>query len=641
MVDTLLAWLAVLGGWTGIGAAMVGVGRVVRRLITGEPPAWSLGDFWTGLAATLALLYAVHLVAPIHTWIWVVIGPVAVAGLLLVPRPTRPPRWSLPWVGFAGVGAVYLADRALQPTTHYDSGLYHIPTIEWVRTYAAVPGIANFHGRLGYNSGTLMYDALVSRTVSEPLTGHFANGLLALVLCFEVLVAAHSLTRGGGKAAEYAPSIMLLLATPALLLPLHRSIDISSPSLDLPALVVAVAAAFYVGRILAPGGGVHLVPTVSLLLLLPLLRVQLVVFTFVAGGLLLVGVAVRRITVQRPRRALSWLTVLAVLTWGAWAVHGVVLSGYPAYPASLLGMPVSWRVPHFIADDESRIITAWARQPGLSPKDAFGNTRWVRPWAQRTVDDPEVLGQILLLTSGLVALALAQVGRWAVRLPGNARRVVLAVAGVAGIGVLSAAVATVHKADAAPLAVLVTAGVVAVVAVLLMTVASLLRGGPDSATNAPVVIVGLAAAASAATWLALGPDTRLSSGTLWLLALVPAAGTLSWAWQHHRPAISWPMFFVVLVIAAAYPARGLQQSHILGPIGATGTGPLGFFEPPVVGLRQITRAGVTFNVPVPSDQCWAQSLPCTPYPDSAWTLRTPGHIKDGFTYERRSSPSAP
>lgn len=638
MLNTLLAWLAVLGGWALIGTAMVGVGRAVRKVVTGKPPAWSIGDFWTGLAATLAVLYAVHLVAPIQTWVWLVIGPLAVAGLLLAPRPRRPPRWSLPWVGAAGFIAMYLADRALQPTTHYDSGLYHIPTIEWLRTYAAVPGIANFHGRLGYNSGTLMFDAFVSRTVSEPLTAHFANGLLVVVLCFEIVVALHVLTRRGLAAAHYAPAIMLVLATPALLLPVHRSIDISSPSLDLPALVVALAATFYVGRFLAPGGGVHLVPTISLLLLLPLVRVQLVIFTLVAGGLLLIGLARGRIPIEQPRRTLPWLAGLVVVTWGAWAAHGIVLSGYPAYPSSLLGMPVSWRVPHLIADDESRIITAWARQPGLSPKEAFGNTRWVHSWAQRVVDDPEVLGQILLLTIGLVLLALAQASRWAVRARGSAGRAVLALAGIAGLGVLAGAVVAIHSADAAPLAVLATAGVVAVGTVLLVGVASLWRGGPDSATNTPVAVVGLASAATAATWLALGPDPRLSSGTLWLLALVPAAAALSWAWQHQRLVVASPLLLVSLLVASAYPARGLQQSHILGPMGSSGTGPLGFFEPPVVGLRQITRAGVTFNVPVPSDQCWARSLPCTPYPDSAWTLRTPGHIKDGFRYEKQPTP---
>ncbi|EMO63800.1 hypothetical protein LEP1GSC133_1179, partial [Leptospira borgpetersenii serovar Pomona str. 200901868] len=34
----------------------------------------------------------------------------------------------------------------------YDSGLYHIQSIKWIQEYSVVPGLANLHGRFGFNS---------------------------------------------------------------------------------------------------------------------------------------------------------------------------------------------------------------------------------------------------------------------------------------------------------------------------------------------------------------------------------------------------------------------------------------------------------------------------------------------------------
>jgi hypothetical protein len=41
---------------------------------------------------------------------------------------------------------------AFQAPENYDTGLYHIQSIKWIEEYGVTPGLANLHGRFGFNS---------------------------------------------------------------------------------------------------------------------------------------------------------------------------------------------------------------------------------------------------------------------------------------------------------------------------------------------------------------------------------------------------------------------------------------------------------------------------------------------------------
>ena len=289
---------------------------------------------------------------------------------MLLPRPAVKVTRLAVLGSLAGLlVALYVADRALMPVGSYDSGLYHLPLLDWLHRYRAVPGLANFHDRFGFNTGSSIFDALVGTLVPTSIAQHFANSLLTVMVCLELLGALVPLTRRGLTAAEYVPSTVLLLAAPSLLVPLHNSWDISSPSPDLPAVVITLAAAYYTARVMSTRNveSAVLVPTVALLALLPVMRLQLVVFTAVAAILIAARLALRHMIVEAPARLLPRVIGLAAFLLVAWVVHGYVLTGYPAFPESAFGLPVSWKVPSGYADNLSEVIRSWARQPGGNP----------------------------------------------------------------------------------------------------------------------------------------------------------------------------------------------------------------------------------------------------------------------------------
>jgi len=50
----------------------------------------------------------------------------------------------------------------LGPPEIYDTGLYHLQAIKWIEEYAVVPGLANLHGRFGFNPNIFTFYALTS-----------------------------------------------------------------------------------------------------------------------------------------------------------------------------------------------------------------------------------------------------------------------------------------------------------------------------------------------------------------------------------------------------------------------------------------------------------------------------------------------
>jgi hypothetical protein len=100
--------------------------------------------------------------------------------------------------------------------------------------------------------------------------------------------------------------------------------------------------------------------------------------------------------------------VAAILFTFLWMFHGLILSGYIAYPSPVGSLAVDWRVPRSIVKREAEWIIAWARSPGMHPRDVLGNNQWLARWVANVARDRDVIA---------VALALVLAGGLAVTQP--------------------------------------------------------------------------------------------------------------------------------------------------------------------------------------------------------------------------------
>ena len=154
-------------------------------------------------------------------------------------------------------GWAILADQALGPADDYDFGLYHLNLITYAEHYAAVPGLANLHIRLGAGDAHLLLAAFLDRSPVAGAGPHLVVGCSSSLLLLDV-----GLRLAPARHAEpsFSRRLAVLLVPAAIVLaslaPLQR---LSSPNLDLGVVVAAVVGMLYlaecVERGFDPGAG--------------------------------------------------------------------------------------------------------------------------------------------------------------------------------------------------------------------------------------------------------------------------------------------------------------------------------------------------------------------------------------------------
>jgi hypothetical protein len=426
MTSTAAAIAEVLATWALFAAAFVGVGLLVRRALgfrAGGAEA-AFDAFWTGWAATIIFLQLWHLARPVNEWAALVVGAAALLGWLVGARgklhqPEAPAR-VVPRSRFGLVerkaalisaavlvaGLIVLAGYALGPPT-YDTGLYHLNAVRWLKTYAIVPGLGNLHGRLAYNNSSFLYDALLDLGPWAWRGRHFANGLLLAALLARSALSLPRAFRAGDRLRPYHV-LAAALAAPVFVEVGYRMASGYNP--DLPAYVLGAVISLRLLRLLLEA------ETAEGLFLIGLLAAvgTTVKLSFVALGAtsLVVAAAVVYRRGPVPVRAAAATLIAIVLAAVPWLARGVVLSGYPTYPAAFGAMPVDWRMPPELLEEERGVIAGWARDSSRPWREVVGGWEWLRPWWRRvSYDRGRFVVPLALLVPAAALALLARRGR--------------------------------------------------------------------------------------------------------------------------------------------------------------------------------------------------------------------------------------
>ncbi len=373
IIQFILAIAAIIFTWALLFAVFVGIGLLVQRLMglrkfDGDH---CLMAFWMGLACTILFLQIYHLKMPVGPLAFMVVSVVGFMGLVLNGRDifswlrANLPGKRVPLIAML-VLTFWLANRSAGPCTTDDSGLYHLSGVRWNTACPIVPGLGNLHTRLAFNNASFLYGALLEVGPWYGRSNHLANGLLLAVLGAQCVLASYRLAQP--QRQEMAVSLFnLFLLTPLILTAVHSWI--SSYSTDLPTAVLAFVAtarmlAFLLrGRSNLKEQAYEVVFVITLLAVGACVKISLVFF-FLVSGLPTVAVWLYRAWSYR-RLALATVfkaAAMAVLLLAPWALRGVILSGYPAYPSTFAAMPVPWRVPDNLAKYDASRIRMWAQR---------------------------------------------------------------------------------------------------------------------------------------------------------------------------------------------------------------------------------------------------------------------------------------
>jgi hypothetical protein len=296
--------------------------------------------------------------------------------------------------------AVFAALNALTNGFCHDTLLYHLPAVRWVAEFGSVPGLANLHGRFGFNTALHPLAALFGSPFGEEVGREYANPVIIVSVCAVLLQGIRLRTEEFFTRDSIYACLLFLLGFRLLF-----SECLSSPQPDVAGAGFAMLVAWYLRELVQEA--IHEKHTGAFVACL--LASSLVVMfklSYVVLGLAGCGLAIG-ITFLRERRLSSiWPAVIMVGLFSIpWVGRGYITSGYPLYPSDFGRINFDWMVPTEAASSEKDWVLSWARAPFHDSRTVLMKADWVRPWVAATLVDPMVLKSMVLCLAGIILIA--------------------------------------------------------------------------------------------------------------------------------------------------------------------------------------------------------------------------------------------
>lgn len=374
--------------------ALIGLGSVIRH--AGDPQlrpaiAGLLGIGILGTAATL-----VNFVAPITAGVasafWL-----AGAALFVLGR-----RWLLRDLRLFDVVATLLVAAAVVRLAwpvqwmHYDTGLYHLQTVRWIREHSAPFGLANLHDRLAFNSLWHSAAAAMEFLPAAARSVWFANALPIIFAASAGITALRRLVCGDASFPNVFLAGALVLAAGSLQSFPGLSTDHAA------AFLAYLAFALWARALEAPAWpGPDAEPATLLALFAFLVKISTTMLLVASVAIL--ALRWRALAAGSTRR----MALLATAVVGPWIVRNFVLSGCVLFPVpatcvAWLPWSMSPAASHW-AYDWTR---SWARKPFDPPEKVLATWEWLRGWpALYATDDHRFL--LALLALGILVWLVA------------------------------------------------------------------------------------------------------------------------------------------------------------------------------------------------------------------------------------------
>ena len=456
MVFDLGAWavLLLVASTVGSGALALLRAHDIRagdRLLLGA---------WVGVVVLASALLAASLVTPLTPGVSLAVAAtVSALGVFASWRAGQRPTAILAWkdaprprsaitIGLVAllVGAAALAS---DPVTLYDSLVYHVGVIRWLREVGTVPGVALIHNRLGHVSA---WFTLAAGFDAGPLAGRASNVPFGLALVLVGLQASIAVARILANCARVSDWFLML--TSGALVWAAVAHDTATPSPDVPGnalIVVAAWAVLVVGEVDSRGGrqtgalvgdgadaigSLRPLPNASIgLRLLPLV-IAIGACTMKLFAVPAVVATASYVVFARPfdgggrafvRRTAVCVTI-GIALLGPFIAANIMASGCPAYPSPLGCTDAPWSVGLARAADYATYVRDVARWERRGVTSVGASTGWIVPWI---LAHPYVTALVMLsaaLTPGLLRRVRGSVTSEGVGVEASAVRTLVAFA---------------------------------------------------------------------------------------------------------------------------------------------------------------------------------------------------------------------
>jgi len=410
--------LYILLAWLVMAAVCMGIGSLLLRVFySAEAPSHSphFVSFWTGLALITGILQLYHFLRPIDPLIVSLLCVLALPGLFFSLRRSDLSTFRSADVFLFSLVAVIIAFRSAAPTEHYDTGLYGAQAIRWFTTYPLVPGFGNLLSQLGLNSSIFLCIAALNHGPWRDLSHHLFAGFLLAAFFAPIIPATLGVFRGREVAAN--DWFLTILFLPAAIW--AATGKLSGANTDLPTTLVSLTAAFFF--FCALNSQTHestrennhadtsssraLVVAMLLFSLAATFKLSSMVFGFSGWIVSFLALCCSNAgsSSQRKRLAVAAILLSAAMVL-PWICRGLVLTGYPVFPSTTLGISADWKVPAINAQSLAEFARSFARIPQIPLADTSG-FHWLRPWFRELVREREGFQiPFVFMLAGVIAI---------------------------------------------------------------------------------------------------------------------------------------------------------------------------------------------------------------------------------------------
>lgn len=587
------SWLFLLTVFTGIGLLFQKLCRPGSNADRGYPES-----FWTGFACSVFILQMWHLGARVNLAVFLILALLGSAGIFWnIKRIWYDFKncflnYKLPLIILVFI-SLWLGNRAILPPLIYDSGLYHLSAVRWITDYPIVPGLGNLHGRLAFNCSYFLFPAMLEASAWPQKSHHIANGLLLLALYMQMISSIFTVFRNPEKgrmqhlfyALLFGPVFLMTLSSnsPSAVDKLSSLFIISSPSPDLPVMILGFVLFGQMLALLDNRGAdtSNINYSLIIIFLLAMLGVTIkLTFLVLAVFIVILSLFYTHENKAFKERAniinLSvYITACLVLCLLPWLIRGILLSGYPAYPASFGRFPVKWAIPEDNVFSMKRLIYSWARMPGIPSEQVLGNWNWIRIWSVDILKNiSDVIIPVGLFTFSTIALFFFKAA-----------------------------------------------------------------GKIDSSFKWNRILILVPPAASLIFWFFSAPAIRFVGASFLLLGIGATTLVfchLKFLRKHIKICLS--IFLILIVSQNLFNPLEKNFVRILikernfekAFSGWTVPG-LGLYDTPIADIKEKkTKSGLVVYVPASGDRCWDAPLPCTPDFNENLALIEEGRMENGF-----------
>ncbi len=438
MILILCAWIFhfFLSVSLGYGLLWV-ISKVTRQPVY---PISIFYQFWVGFIVLIGLLQIVSLFVPVNKYVFagtsiLALTVAAFNAKLIMQRvgelfnelfTTR----GVVLAVISGILLLVIAYSANREVLHSDTFIYHYNAVKWAREYPAVPGLANLHSRLGFNSSFFLFAAFTEMGMYYNHSAHIAVSFMMAVCSMQWLFVIAS-TR-----ETITKRIFCMMTFLFLLLHIISQIDITSLSTDYPMAVVCLVFCLVL---------LDKTPYKNLLLL----SLAAVAFSFKLSGMLTIAFAllvfvfaiagVYRSDEPAIARAGWYRSFIASFVFFSLLVAGfvarnIVVSGWLVYPFPIGNLHLPWSVPEPYVLDLMAWIKSYPKIPGgVSPAviNEHGFLFWFTQWFpafKLQVEADLLFGSLFILAWS--ALQVKKFGRF---LLGHTNEVILTLFAFASI----------------------------------------------------------------------------------------------------------------------------------------------------------------------------------------------------------------